>query len=79
MNNSNTYNKWFGDKENPCTKDCKERKCECQKTCEKLLIYNMFHKKEYKQYVIRDVVKVDKLNSAFKHRSARNHTYLGGK
>lgn len=73
------YNKWLGDKDYPCTQYCTERKCGCQKGCEKLLIYNIFHKEEDKKVFTVRNTKVDKMNSAFKHRRMRNHTYLGGK
>ena len=74
-------NDWINETSHPCTSNCKDRKVGCKKGCEKLLMYNIFHKKEYcgHTYAYKPHKREEGFNKAFKNRRKRNHTYLCGK
>ena len=73
------YNEYKRTDNHPCRKDCKDRCVGCQSKCERLLMYNLFDKEDYKPLKLYANEKIDKLNSAFNNRNVRNHVYLGGK
>lgn len=64
----------------PCNKDCKERCPGCQKSCEKLLFFNLFEKIEWnpKEHVYYGASKHDDYGrkEARKNRKKENKEYM---